>query len=345
MWTRPLLVGSGVVAAFRDGRVVAYDRATGAVVWQRKFPGPFNGLNLVLEGARIIVPEYEVHAISAETGALLWSFGGITGTAGVNTPAVSDGVVFTADAGSGVAVALDAATGGVVWSVDIGEALFTPTLTDELVLYGTRSYLGGPRVGPYGAGHLIALDRVTGDERWRFAFQDLPNLAGSGGLTNAGLVVGDRVILGGRDGRTYAIRIADGELVWEQPGGNPINGGWYSHAGMLLNGLVTLVRGDGIVEARDVDDGSLVWSTRISSTDTEAPVKCGNHLCTALGRIWVLDGSGNILWAHGGGSTGTTYSSAPAVDTEGRIFIGARRAGTQARFRAVQPPVTVGATQ
>lgn len=342
--TQPLVVGTQVVVAFQDGRVIAYDGGSGAFKWQRKFLGPFTGLSLVRNGTRIIVPEYELHAVDAQTGALLWTYGGVTGTAGVNTPAVSGDTIFAADQASGVAVALSAVTGEEYWSVDLGEALFTPSLAEGLVLYGTRGFLGGPRMGPYGAGHLIALDRSTGEERWRFPLPDDPALSGTGGSTNGGLVVGDRVIVGGRASRVYAVRLSDGALLWEQPGGDPVTGGWYTHAGLLMDGNAVLIRGDGIVEARSPDDGAVVWETRISSTDTQAPVSCSPYLCTALGRVWVINASGEVVWAHGGGSSGTTYMSAPATDSNGRLFIGAVRGGTDTEFRALRPPVQIGAT-
>ncbi len=341
--TQPLVVGTQVVVAFRDGRVIAYDGGSGAFKWRRTFRGPFTGLSLLRNGSRIIVPEYELHAVDAQTGALLWTYGGVTGTAGVNTPALSGDTIFVADQGSGVAVALNAATGEEYWSVDLGEAIFTPSLAEGLVLYGTRGFLGGPRQGPYGAGHLIALDRATGEEQWRFPLPDDPSLTGSGGSTNGGLVVGDRVIVGGRDSRVYAIRLSDGALLWEQPGGDPA-GGWYTHAGLLMNGNAVLVRGDGIVEARSIDDGAVIWETRISSTDTHAPVPCGIDLCTAFGRVWIVSPDGVIRWAHGGGDTGIGYLSAPAVDFEGRMFIGAVRGNSDVQFFALMPPVTVGAT-
>lgn len=341
--TQPLVVGTQVVVAFQDGRVIAYDGGSGAFKWQRKFLGPFTGLSLVRNGTRIIVPEYELHAVDAQTGALLWTYGGVTGTAGVNTPAVSGDTIFAADQASGVAVALSAVTGEEYWSVDLGEALFTPSLAEGLVLYGTRGFLGGPRMGPYGAGHLIALDRSTGEERWRFPLPDDPALTGSGGSTNGGLVVGDRVIVGGRTGRVYAIRLSDGALLWDEPGGDPA-GGWYTHAGLLMNGNAVLVRGDGVVEARSTDDGTVVWQTRISSTDTHAPVLCGVDLCTAFGRVWIVSPDGVIRWAHGGGNTGIGYLSAPAVDVQGRMFIGGVRGNSDDQFFALKPPVTVGAT-
>lgn len=123
---------------------------------------------------------------------------------------------------------------------------------------------------------------------------------------------------------------------------NALNGN--THAGLLMDGNAVLIRGDGIMEARSTDDGAVVWQTRISSTDTQAPVSCAPYLCTALGRVWVINASGEVVWAHGGGSSGTTYLSAPATDSEGRIFIGAVRGGTDPEFRALEPPVQIGAT-
>src|SRR5690606_31226923 len=140
---------------------------------------------IVAAGSRLIVPHAQLHGLDATTGALLWTYQGVDGRAGINAPVVSGDTVFVADYG-GRAAALDAASGAVIWDVDVGEVLFTPSLSADLVLYGTRGFMGGPGIGPLGAGHLIALDRATGEERWRVALPDSAGFPRSGGATNGG---------------------------------------------------------------------------------------------------------------------------------------------------------------
>jgi hypothetical protein len=71
---------------------------------------------------------------------------------------------------------------------------------------------------------------------------------------------------------------------------------------------------------------------------------CGAHLCIGNGRFTVVSAAGQVFWAYGGGSTGIAFLAAPAIDSEGRAFIGAVRNVSQGRFMALDLPVNVGPT-
>jgi len=342
--TQPLIVDSLVVVAFRDGRLTAFKRASGAVVWQRRFRGPMTGDRLLRSGEVLIVPEYELHGVNVRTGALLWTYAGPGGSAGINVPAMADGLLFAADYQPGRAAAVEVATGAVRWGVDLDAALFTPTVANDLVLYPTRGRLGPDGQGPLGAGHLVALDRVTGAERWRYAIPDSAGFTASGGTTNGGVVVGDRVILGTRASRAVALRLTDGAVLWEQASGTPY-GAAYSHEPVLFGGSAALIRGDGVLEARSITDGSLVWSTEVSSTDTSFPALCEPYLCLSFGRVRVVDQTGRIVWAYGGASAGVTFLSTPAIDEDGVMYIGAVRGLSDTWFQVFKPPIAIGATR
>lgn len=344
IWSRPIISHSYVIAGHINGDVIAYNRTNGSIAWQRDLRGPFYGRHLIHHGDQIIVPEYELHALDASTGQVNWTYGGVIGTAGVNTPGISGDTLYVADAGSGVAVALDANTGQEIWTNNIGEALFTPAVSDDLVVYGTRSYLGGPLIGPYGEGHVIALDRATGVERWRHFIPDDPTLHGSGGAVNGGRIMGDKVIVGARNGRVYALRLSDGELLWEHYNGADPATGYYPGHGVPVGDYLVLARADGIVEARRSSDGIIMWSTRFADGYVfPYPDTCGQFICMASGRIWILDINGNIVWSHGGGDTRFVYLTPPAVDTEGRIYVGGVRRNSDMLF-ALRIPVQVGPT-
>lgn len=341
--TQPLVVDSLVIVAFQDGRLTAFQRASGAVVWQRRFQGEIFGERMLRHGEILVVPEYALHGVNVRTGALLWSYGGPKGTAGVSTPAMAGDVVYAADYNPGRAAALDVNTGALLWTVDLDATLFTPNVSDDLVLYPTRKRLGANGEGGLGAGDLIALDRITGEEHWRFYIPDSAGFFASGGTTNAGLVVGDRVIFGSRSSRIFALRLSDGGLIWEQTGSTPVRA-WYHHAPVLFDGAAVLVRADGVLEARATDDGSIVWSTSLSSYDTKRPDICAPYLCLAFGRVWVVDRAGSIAWEHGGSAAGVVYLSAPAIDSDGVMYIGTVRGLSDTRFLAFMPPITLGPT-
>lgn len=341
--TQPLIVDSLVVVAFLDGRLTAFQRTSGAVVWQRLFRGPMTGDRLLRSGEILIVPEYELHGVNVRTGALLWTYAGPGGSAGVNAPAMANGLLFAADYQPGRAAAVEVATGAVRWSVDLDAALFTPTVANDLVLYPTRGRLGPDGQGPLGAGHLVALDRATGAERWRYAIPDSAGFTASGGTTNAGLVIGDRVILATRASRSVALRLTDGAVLWEQTSGTPA-GASYTHAPLLLGSNAVMIRNDGLMEARSPDDGTLAWTEPLGGSLTKRPSLCPPFVCVAFGRVWVVDQTGRTVWAYGGGSTGVTFLSTPAIDDEGVMYIGAVRGLSDARFQVFKPPIAIGAT-
>lgn len=341
--TQPLVVDSLVIVAFRDGRLTAFQRASGTVVWQRRFEGEILGDRILRHGEILVVPEYALHGVNVRNGALLWSYGGPKGAAGLSTPAMAGDVVYAADYNPGRAAALDVNTGALLWTVDLDAALFTPNVSDDLVLYPTRNRLGANGEGGLGAGDLIALDRITGEEHWRFHIPDSAGFFASGGTTNAGLVVGDRVIFGSMSSRVFALRLSDGSVLWEQTGGAPDRAP-YLHPPVLLGGAAVLIRADGLFEARELSDGRIRWAAALGSSITSRPENCEPYLCVSFGRVRVVDADGDIAWEHGGSAAGVVYLSAPAIDSDGVMYIGTVRGLSDTRFLAFMPPITLGPT-
>jgi outer membrane protein assembly factor BamB/plastocyanin len=116
-----------------------------------------------------------IHALDAETGAVVWekTYDQVVAQAGPNGVAVGYGIVVFGVGASGQVDALDAATGDVLWSISIqgplGEGIdMAPLIYDNTVYISTVpgspgvSYLAGMR------GFLYALDVWTGTVLWYF---------------------------------------------------------------------------------------------------------------------------------------------------------------------------------
>jgi outer membrane protein assembly factor BamB len=148
----PLVLESVLVFGALDGSAIALDRQTGRTRWKRQLgEGEVLGTAVKGAGGFAIVPQYEVWALDPHNGQVRWRFGGPDGAAGAHDVATAGDTVFTGSA-VGWASAVDARTGEAFWSVDLDESPFRPTVAGDLVIYGTRGFLGPHRQGPLGGG-------------------------------------------------------------------------------------------------------------------------------------------------------------------------------------------------
>ncbi len=271
MSTMPLVADSLLIAPLVDGRLVAYRRRDGSIAWQRQFQGEFRSERLLRVGSVLIVPHFALHGVDVHTGALLWTYGGVGGDAGVITPEIS----------------------------------------------GDRVFVAGYSVLPDSANY-------------------------QGGAVFGGVVVDDRVILGTFTSRVLALRVSDGAFLWERVAGNPATAFIVSQP-RFFGGLVALLRGDGVLEGRSVADGSVQWSTILGGSLVYSPSTCSPFLCFANGRVWIIDTTGKIVWAFGGGSE-IVFLSNVAVDSDGIMYAGIVKTNRTGAIRAFRPPIAVGPT-
>lgn len=342
--TRPLLTDSLAIFGTFDGRTVAFHRSTGTTVWSRKLSDFVWGREITTAAGHVLVAEYELWALDPRTGAVRWRYAGPDGAAGVDEPAIAGDTLYLGSA-FGWAIALDAQTGQALWTVDLGERPFRPTIAGDLVIFGTRSFQGqnpnNPegRDGPLGEGHLIALRRADGSEAWRFAISDSAGFPLSGGALNGGVVWQDRVIVGSRSSRMHALRLTDGTLLWERSFGSP-PAAPYTHRPALVRDVVVIVRGDGLVEAWEPQSGERVWTRTGATSGAGADVvAAGSKAYVAASWLTLFAEDGTIVWQWGGDSP--SFAGAPSVGQDGRLFLwGTRRERPSESIAfALVPPV------
>jgi len=341
--TAPLILESQIVIGGGDGKIVAVDRQTGARRWTRQLAtNVFQG-NVILGAAGlVIVPQYELWGLEPNTGRPRWQFGGPDGAAGTHDPAVVADTVFAVSA-LGWVSKVDARTGEALWSTDLEESPFPPAVSDDLVIVGTRGFLGGERQGPLGAGHVVALRRSDGSEAWRFPLPDSAGFDLSGGAVTGGVVWQDRVIVPAVASRAYALRLTDGTLLWEHASGaSPVRAGYY-RAPTIIGDIVVLTRDDGVVEGRDAESGDIVWTLNRPLGGVTTPVTVGPFAYLFDGPISVVDAAGEVRWEHGGLelTSGRSFWRAN-VSSDGIIYtLGNEHplAGGRAYLYALDPPV------
>jgi len=144
-----------VVATGKAGLVIGHDVDTGAVLWTTPVGVHQNDQMTLLPGPTEVLPGLFGGVLTPPAGA-----DGVVYVATLNAPAVYDPTVPFGLGGSlgtmdGEAVAIDAATGNVLWDVTLpGDPMGAMTVVNDLVF--TAVYQGT----------VVALDRATGSTVW-----------------------------------------------------------------------------------------------------------------------------------------------------------------------------------
>jgi outer membrane protein assembly factor BamB len=280
------------------------------LVWRRPLGSGYSGV--AIDGDRLMTAARDgaedfVLAFAASDGAERWRFALGPTYAGhdgshdgpIATPAVAGGQVFAVSA-LGRLVALDAASGKLLWSRDLPADLQAPA-----PFYG---YGGSPRVVGdvvvlwIGAetGHVAAFDRATGALRW----QQLEEGVGAQTPVVATLAGREQiVVIGGASLAGLAPK--DGTVLWrlEHKGGSAM--GAVSSSPLLLGD-------DRILFKHGADSSLVVRVTREGETFTAAierepralarsyspPALAGDLVVGYTGRfLGALDpATGNLLW-------------------------------------------------
>lgn len=232
-------------------------------------------------------------------------------------PDVEADAVYAADI-DGVVYALARDDGERLWTAKTGEEVISgPSASGDLVLVGTRQ------------GTVVALSRADGTERWRaqLSSEVVAAPAGGGGVvvarsvdgrvyglsaddghrlwafdrsvpplvlrgSSAPLIIGPLVLVGMDNGRVAALRLADGQVVWEQAisvptGRNDIDRITDIDAN-LLDGpnCVFVASFGGEVTCVDLATSRITWRREVRTYNS-----------MALGdKLYITDESG-VVWA------------------------------------------------
>jgi outer membrane protein assembly factor BamB len=212
-FSAPAVEADLVILGAHDGRLLAFDAATGEERWAFEARGAFDASPAIADGLviaasrRSISDVSTVYAIDAEAGpegGPVWQYS--PGVAGYTSgPAVGDGFV-AVGTGEQVVRALSLEQGGVEWEAETRD-LFAPRQTPAVpgdVVVADRS-------------HVYRFDEATGEERWTFQIADLRALPGGrfNTLIPSGPAVLDgTVLIGDGTGLLSAIDLDSGHRIW-----------------------------------------------------------------------------------------------------------------------------------
>lgn len=223
-----------------DGKLYAFDAATGALLWTYTtgngiMSSPTVAYGIVYFGSN----DRKVYALNAKTGKLLWSYA--TGYFVVTSPVVSNGIVYVGS-NDGKLYAFQATTGVPLWIIPIsGKASIIAPVVDHGVLYVASSYQ-----------RLLAFNANTGILRWTAT-------GGTPAADSPAIANGVVYVTGGTrsTSEVFAYNSSTGALLWTYT--DP------DHAGLtpspaVANGVVYLSSPYGKIYALDATNGSLLWT-------------------------------------------------------------------------------------
>ncbi|MHC1767448.1 MAG: PQQ-binding-like beta-propeller repeat protein [Verrucomicrobiia bacterium] len=168
----PVEADGSLFHATEGGDCYRIDPESGGVSWRRSI-GTTLRKQLSVHGNRVHLggADGRIRCLAAATGDPVWEYK-TDGEVGC-TPVVSEGVVFAASEDHRV-YALDAASGGLLWSRDLGTELSSIALGEGLLFVKSCD-----KPTLFGAGaqtihRIFALDKRTGDSCWLHDLEDTP---------------------------------------------------------------------------------------------------------------------------------------------------------------------------
>lgn len=278
----------------------------------------------VVYGGRVFTLDAtaRVTALSASSGSAIWRVslvpenereeGGFGGGL-----AIENGRLYAAT-GFGTVVALDSATGKVLWTKNIGVPVrASPTAVDDKVfvvtteghVYALAGYDGGELwtfrgipertsiisnpspaveggvvVVPYPSGELVALRADDGTPVWTESLARTRTVSSLASLSDAArpAIAGGVVYAVGHGGRLIATEIKSGERLWSLN----VAG---TQAPVVAGDNVFVVDTSGQLHAITRRDGKVIWTAKLPGTSTwSGPTLAGNHL-------WLTSNKGQLV--------------------------------------------------
>jgi outer membrane protein assembly factor BamB len=239
-----------------------------------------------------------MYAVSASTGALLWS--SAPGGQLQSSPAVANGIVYIGSVNGNV-YALRATTGAKLWNYTTGgEVSSSPAVVSGVVYVGSWDH------------NVYALNASTGAKLWSFHTGDL--------VSSSPAVVNGVVYFGSYDDNVYALNAGTGAKLWSFAAGIPV---FSSPA--VANGVVFIEDVDGNMYALNAGTGAKLWSRQIGNTGEDAPAVANGVVYVDAESVYALNANtGAVLW-NANMLARDTYSS-PAV-ANGVVYIGSKNDG------------------
>ena len=286
------IVGGNVYVGSDDGFLYSLSLATGKTNWTFKTGGSVESSPLVHDG-RVLFGSDEpmFYALDAKSGKQVWKFPiGDKMPGSPNLVRAPNGKDWNVIFGCHDArlYCLDAATGKSNWVYETGSGINgTPAVFQGLTALGgcdsmlhivaltngakvKELEIGAPILGSvavadgrvYG-GHfenqVFCVDVAKGTNLWSYRDRAFA-------YVSSPAVLGDRMLIGGRDKRLHCLRTKDGEAIWTFG-----TRGKVDSSPVICDGKVIVGSEDGLLYLVSLADGKELWSYEIGQGLTASP--------------------------------------------------------------------------
>lgn len=261
--------------------------------WHFVPDGTVNGAAAVVDGVAYVLSGAGLYALDPATRTVLWQNPNVSGSA---SPTYHEGRLFV-QTGPGEVVSLDAATGTVDWRADVdlhrlSVGFSSPLVFERFVIVGSSSIeeTAAAENATF-TGSMVAFDRDTGEELWRFYTAVLP-INGASIWSSPSLDPELRLVYGSTGNNyteiagptsdsLFALDVDTGEVRWltqltegdvftipnQQSedtdfGTNPIL--YEATVGGVRRKMVAAGQKSGVFWGLDGETGAVVWSTAVS---------------------------------------------------------------------------------
>lgn len=333
VWRVP---GSGAGRVTQDSRlvffpgeneVVAVTKATGKVAWRsttRAGGGGTVGFGTTVSGEVVVMVDVYLYAFDRSNGHPRWMFPGEPGAPPANAdPTSNDSVVFSGS-GGGVAWALRAGTGEVIWRRPSPVAY--PAIALDPVVAGDQLFVGYSEMGAGTRGALVSLDAITGEVSWLHEFAQYVDTYQDANCQGNVVVDETRVYVWFGRGDVAALDRRTGAMLWRNPATHGLLG-TVRRPLALARGILVVGSTDGHLEGLVPETGEMLWSRQLSFgslNDRFAHDDRAVYVTISGGAVAAINPlDGSVVWSNGLGWRGEAlYLWGPGVTDDENLYLG-----------------------
>ncbi len=209
--SKPAIAEGKVVFGSYDGNIYALNKSTGEEEWAIVYGVPVTTSPLIYNGVIYIGTRASfsfgpaLQAVNLADGSGVWTLAWGNGSWVESDATLYDGTIYVGSSFWGHTTSVNPETGSFNWTRSVGGGAYSnPALKDNSHFSGTlgipNSFSGNRNLT---SGSLLKLDRLTGEELWRYSFSPIPGFL-EWGISAQPELVDSLILVGGLDGIFYA---------------------------------------------------------------------------------------------------------------------------------------------